>query len=108
MKIGISKNVAARMEDIDRDTKGDIKLLMKRRLYGAESTEQRMHKIFKGYHSPNRSGTGKTEWYQIPFYLRWTVLLALYYMKIEQSFLILFLLITVAFLIFEFGYLIIY
>ena len=86
-KIGISKNVESRRTDIDKEVEGRVVVLTAHRFFSAEKVEVSLHRRFKKYHAPMRSGTGKTEWFQMPFPVRTWLMFFLWLMWLEQRFL---------------------
>jgi hypothetical protein len=79
IKIGISKNVEVRRDDIDKDVKGDVKVLSAKLFWNAEKNEKFLHSIFDYWHSPmKQKGTGYTEWFSFSILLRWMPMFALW------------------------------
>ena len=67
-KIGIAKNPKWRKKDIDEAVKGEVRIIMKRQTFFAESKEKKMHRIFKDVRFTKRgAGSGKTEWFRFNF-----------------------------------------
>ena len=65
-KIGIGWHLYKRLEQIDRTTKGEQKLLFAVILpFGARRVERMIHKLYQGYHAPLKSGSGKSEWFKL-------------------------------------------
>jgi hypothetical protein len=83
VKIGVSENTERREGEVEGDF-GETETWIRFQFVGATTVEKRMHKVFKSYHSPEKHGSGKTELFKIPFYLRWQVVVVLWLMKAEQ------------------------
>ena len=65
-KIGIGWHLYKRLEQIDRTTKGEQKLLFAVILpFGARRVERMIHKLYQGYHAPLKAGSGKSEWFKL-------------------------------------------
>ena len=65
-KIGIGWHLYKRLEQIDKTTEGEQKLLFAVILpFGARRVERMIHKLYQGYHAPLRSGSGRTEWFKL-------------------------------------------
>lgn len=65
-KIGIGWHLYKRLEQIDRTTKGEQKLLFAVILpFGARRVERMIHKLYQGYHAPLKSGSGRSEWFKL-------------------------------------------
>lgn len=83
VKIGISDDPERRENEVEKDF-GKTRTWMALNFIGAKAIEKRMHRFFKVYHSPEKKGTGRTELFKIPAFLRWQVVVMLWLMKVEQ------------------------
>jgi len=83
VKIGISDDPERRENEVEKSF-GKTRTWMALNFIGAKAIERRMHRFFKSYHAPEKQGSGRTELFKIPFFLRWQVVAVLWLMKVEQ------------------------
>lgn len=85
-KIGIGWHLHKRLEQIDRTTKGEQKLLFAVLLpFGARRVERMIHKLYQGYHAPLKSGSGRTEWFRLGIRVVDVALLMIAVMLVELA-----------------------
>ena len=95
-KIGISGNVEIRRNDIEKSIDGAVKILTAHRFFSAQEVEVSLHKRFQKYHAPMGTGSGRTEWFKMPFLVRLWLVFFLWLMYLEQIFMIFLILLGVA------------
>jgi hypothetical protein len=85
-KIGIGWHLHKRLEQIDRTTDGEQKLLFAVLLpFGARRVERIIHKLYQGYHAPLKSGSGKTEYFRLGIRVIEVALLMVVVMVVEWA-----------------------
>jgi hypothetical protein len=65
MKIGISGNVRNRRRNITETTPGFAFCIWAVPLPFAEGVEQTLHGFFRRFHSPFKTGSGRSEWFLV-------------------------------------------
>ena len=73
-KIGISNNPKNRHRTIDRAVKGDVQLLLSKKVFFARAVEKSLHMTFDASRFLFRGqgrGAGHTEWFNFNFLERW-------------------------------------
>lgn len=73
-KIGISKDPLVRLEAVDKGVKGDVELIITRRVFYARWVEKYMHRFFAGkrfYYKEAGRQSGRTEWFEMSPPMRW-------------------------------------
>lgn len=74
-KIGVTKNLRRRLEDVDDDLPGKVRYIYKKRFLLARRCESHLHNVTRIFSSPERRGTsGFSEWFFLPFFVRWSVI----------------------------------
>lgn len=85
-KIGIGWHLYRRLGQIDKTTKGRQRLLFAVVLpFGARVVEQMIHKLYRRYHAPLKSGSGKTEWFRLGIRVIEVALLMVVVMVVEWA-----------------------
>jgi len=71
-KIGIATNPEWRHEDIDTAVRGDVRLVMARKMPRARKIEKKLHRYFAEDRFTKRgAGSGKTEWFRLSLLDSW-------------------------------------
>ena len=64
-KIGIASKLRRRVKQIDDSTKGNQRIVIAVDLpFKARQIEAYLHRRYKPYHAPLKSGSGKSEWFK--------------------------------------------